>query len=272
MMRTATADEVGLIIDWAADEGWNPGLDDARAFHAADPEGFFVAEEDGEIVAAISVVNHSDSFAFLGLYLCRPDWRGRGVAFALWKHALAHAGERTVGLDGVAEQQANYARSGFALTGATSRFEGAARPAPALRGATPEDLPALAALDETANGITRPRFLGAWLADCDTRRTLVLDGPEGPAGFATARLCREGCKIGPVVAPDGESALALADAAAAALGAEAFIIDVPSAQGGFREALKARGFVATFETARMYRGTPPEAADTLYAVATLELG
>ena len=45
--RTMTPDDLRTVLDWAAAEGWNPGHDDATAFHAADPEGFFVAEEDG---------------------------------------------------------------------------------------------------------------------------------------------------------------------------------------------------------------------------------
>ena len=84
MMRRARKDEIGLILDWAAAEGWNPGLDDAAAFFAADPQGFFIAENDGEPIAAISVVNHSERFAFLGLYLCLRNWRGRGIGYALW--------------------------------------------------------------------------------------------------------------------------------------------------------------------------------------------
>ena len=73
--RTMSLDELRVVLDWAAEEGWNPGLDDAEAFHAADPEGFFLAIDKGTPVAAISVVNHSDNFAFLGLYLCRPEYR-----------------------------------------------------------------------------------------------------------------------------------------------------------------------------------------------------
>ena len=96
-IRPMTVTELDLVLDWAAEEGWNPGLRDAAAFHAADPEGFFLAEVGGERVAAISVVNHSDAFAFLGLYLCRPEWRGRGIGRALWREgkptlpALLHA-------------------------------------------------------------------------------------------------------------------------------------------------------------------------------------
>ena len=76
LCRTARGNEIALMLDWAAAEGWNPGLEDAAAFVAADPEGFFVAEVAGEVVAAISVVHHGADHAFLGLYLCRPDHRG----------------------------------------------------------------------------------------------------------------------------------------------------------------------------------------------------
>ena len=71
--RRMTLADLETVLEWAADEGWNPGVEDAEAFLAADPEGFFVTEDDGVPVAAISVVNHSPDFAFLGLYLCRPS-------------------------------------------------------------------------------------------------------------------------------------------------------------------------------------------------------
>ena len=43
--------EVPLATDWAAEEGWNPGLHDAATFAAVDEDGFLVAELDGEPVA-----------------------------------------------------------------------------------------------------------------------------------------------------------------------------------------------------------------------------
>ncbi len=272
-LRTATAQEVALMLDWAAEEGWNPGLDDAPAFHAADPEGFFVADIDGSPVAAISIVNHSDIFAFLGLYLCRPEYRGQGIGFALWQHGLQHAGGRVVGLDGVPDQEANYVRSGFTLTGRTRRFGGrlAAEPL-TMPLAQAEDGATLARLDREATGISRPRFLKAWTQNTATRKTVVLRDGDAIIGFATARLCREGCKIGPIIAPDDATTHHLAAQAAAAVDAEAVFIDVPEKSAAFAGALESRGFEEVFRTARMYRGEAPEDQATLKAVATLELG
>src|SRR6516162_1859467 len=46
-VRTMTPEEVVLATDWAAAEGWNPGLNDARCFAAAAPDGFLLGELAG---------------------------------------------------------------------------------------------------------------------------------------------------------------------------------------------------------------------------------
>ena len=45
--------ELGLLIDWAAAEGWNPGDHDGPAFLSADREGFLGLFVDGELLAAV---------------------------------------------------------------------------------------------------------------------------------------------------------------------------------------------------------------------------
>ncbi|MDA7428940.1 GNAT family N-acetyltransferase [Primorskyibacter aestuariivivens] len=271
--RRATLAELGQVLDWAAEEGWNPGLDDAAAFYAADPDGFFVTEIGGQPVAAISVVNHSDEYAFLGLYICRPEHRSTGVGFALWQFALEHAGKRTVGLDGVPAQEANYARSGFVLAGRTQRLCGHMVPEePTFPLATPDDFTALAQLDAAANGVSRPRFLRAWLESGATRKTVVLRDGDTMTGFATARTCRTGCKIGPIVAADADDAHRLARQAAAALADPHVTIDTPDPAGPFADLLRQDGFTQNFSTARMFRGNAPTPGKTLQAVASLELG
>ncbi|MCV2864105.1 GNAT family N-acetyltransferase [Albidovulum sediminicola] len=272
--RTATLAEVATLLDWAAAEGWNPGRDDAAAFHAADPGGFFVACLDARPVAGISVVNHGERHAFLGLYLCLEAFRGRGIGLALWHHALAHAGERTVGLDGVAAQEGNYARSGFVRTGASLRLAGRVTPGTraSIRAMDATDLDAVAARDAHANGFARRAFITAWTAPTGSRRTVVLSRAGAPAGFATVRLCRDGAKIGPVVAPDAAAALDLIGHAATVFATPEVFVDLPEANRRLFDALTARGFEETFRTARMYRGAAPSTGPALQAIATMELG
>lgn len=262
------------MADWAAHEGWNPGLGDPEAFRAADPEAFRVAELDGEVAATISLVRHSDDFAFLGFYICRPDLRGRGIGYSLWQHAIELAGDRVIGLDGVADQEANYARSGFVRAGASSRWMGTleSAPHPGIRAAEPGDLAALRALDAAAWGVSRDAFVEAWASPHPDRRTVLLaDG----SGWATARRCREGVKVGPIVAPTADAALALAAAALHALapeGAAPLAIDLPDEAVELAARLAERGFAVTFATARMYRGTAPVLGPTAQAIASMELG
>ena len=124
-IRAMSLREIGIAIDWAAAEGWNPGVNDAACFHAADPDGFLAGLLDDELVATISVVRYGASFGFLGLYIVKPAHRGCGYGLSLWNAGLAHLGQRTIGLDGVVAQQDNYRRSGFGLAYRNVRYQGA---------------------------------------------------------------------------------------------------------------------------------------------------
>ena len=100
-------------LGWARAEGWDPGYDDAAAFHAADPGGFLMGWIGTVAVACISVVKYGEDFAFLGLYIVRPEHRSKGYGKAIWDAGIASAVGRVIGLDGVLAQQDNYRKSGF---------------------------------------------------------------------------------------------------------------------------------------------------------------
>jgi hypothetical protein len=93
------------------------------AFHTTDAQGFFMASNDGAPDAAISVIDQDAGHAFPGLYLCRPGWRGQAIGCRLGTDALGHAGARSVWLDGVPVQQANYRKPRFVQVGASLRHE-----------------------------------------------------------------------------------------------------------------------------------------------------
>src|SRR5260370_1733424 len=89
-IRTMRPDEISIAVNWAAAEGWNPGLADDACFAAADPEGFFIGELDGAPAATGSCVNYGASFAFLGFYIVRRDFRGRAYGPSPCLAAIAH--------------------------------------------------------------------------------------------------------------------------------------------------------------------------------------
>ena len=105
VIRPMETADMERALDWAAEEGWNPGLEDAAAFRDSDPGGFFVGECDGTPVSCISAVRYGEDFGFIGFYICHPDWRGQGLARPLWDRALEHLKGRTIGLDAVLAQE-----------------------------------------------------------------------------------------------------------------------------------------------------------------------
>lgn len=279
-VRNINLSELKQALAWAGREGWNPGLEDAEPFFAADPNGYFVNEVDGKMAAVISVVNHTDDFAFLGLYICDPEFRGKGHGMAVWKAAIEHAEDRCIGLDGVEEQQDNYKKSGFVFAGNTVRYEGKLSLSSQVddtsraRVEKRPNIEKLLELDEKITGISRPKFARAWFTDTDTRKTFVLcNDQQEITAFATARKCDAGIKIGPLWAKDIEGVEIILAQISNQFRQPTAQIDAPSGSEDLAEYLKSIGFAPTFGTARMYTGRAPVAdAGSFYATATLELG
>lgn len=275
-VRTMRPGEISIALDWAAAEGWNPGLSDAPCFAAADPEGFLLGDFDGVPAATISCVHYGDEFAFLGFYIVREDLRGRGYGMSMWNAAIAHAGGRVIGLDGVVGQQANYAKSGFKLAYANIRFGG---PAPALAPSTSgvlglEQVPfaLVEADDATVFPGPRPAFLRAWIEGSGhVGRALMREGRL--AAWGVIRPCRTGRKIGPLIADDRAAAeTVLAALLSAEAGGEIFL-DVPAANEEALALAQGLGLAPVFETARMYTGPiRPLQLQRIFGVTTFELG
>jgi GNAT superfamily N-acetyltransferase len=275
-IRTMRPDEVSIAVNWAAAEGWNPGVADDSCFAVADPEGFFIGELDGEPAATVSCVNYGASFAFLGFYIVRQDLRGRGYGLRIWNAAIAHAGRRVIGLDGVVAQQQNYQKSGFKLAYANVRYGGTvAVPRVPKVGVVPLSqvpLTAVEAYDATVFPAPRDAFLRTWIdAPGHVGRALVRDGEL--VGYGVIRPCRKGHKIGPLVAHDRAVAeIVLQGLLAAAGGGEVFL-DTPSINCEAVALAQDLGLVSVFETARMYTGAiPPLRLERIFGVTTFELG
>ncbi|MBR0680302.1 GNAT family N-acetyltransferase [Roseomonas eburnea] len=277
-IRPMRREELGLALDWAAAEGWNPGLADAACFFAADPGGFLIAEAAGKPVGCVSAVRYGEAFGFLGFYIVRPGHRGRGHGLALWHAAMARLQPGTVGLDGVVAQQANYRRSGFELLHRNIRYGAAAPRAPRIAGALEAvdaaDLPfeAIQAFDRRFFPAAREAFLRAWLA-APGHVARAVPGPDGLCGYAVLRPCREGSKIGPLFAEGPATARALFAALLAAARPGPVFLDLPEPNADAVAMAVEAGMSPAFETARMYAGPPPGLPiEGIYGITSFELG
>jgi GNAT superfamily N-acetyltransferase len=275
-IRVMRRKELNFAIEWAAAEGWNPGLNDDECFQAADPTGFLMGYRGEEPVASISVVRYSDTFGFLGFYIVRPDQRGQGFGYRLWKAGLAYLEGCTVGLDGVVAQQDNYARSGFVLAHRNIRFGGS----PQVEAPEDERLHLVegeviqAVLDYDRPFFAGPRqtFLRCWLRP--EKRVAIAYMEDGRLrGYGVMRACRTGFKIGPLFADSEREACLIFEALAARAGEGPVFLDAPEPNEAALHLAARYGLSPAFETARMYRGTIPKLPlSRTYGISTFELG
>jgi ribosomal protein S18 acetylase RimI-like enzyme len=267
LIRPLTRPELDLVMDWAAAEGWNPGLHDADCFYVCDPKGFFLGVLDGEPVACIAGLAYDDTFGFISFYRVKPEFRGRGYGLQIWRAALDYLGGRNLGLDAVPAQVANYEKSGFrvAYRNCYHRGRGGGTAPPALAPLAEVAFADLVAYDGGFFPSPRPHFLKCWI-----------NQPEGAAlgvvregrlrGYGVLRACRRGFKIGPLLADS--PALAgdlLAGLLAWAPGAPVYL-NLPEANPQALDLAREQGFSHFATTARMYTaGAHPAPLARLYA-------
>ncbi len=275
-IRPMRPSDIPIAIEWAAAEGWNPGLNDAACFATVDTNGFLIGELDGEPAATISCVNYDPRFSFLGFYIVRQDLRGRGYGLQIWNEAIRHAGSRAIGLDGVVAQQRNYERSGFVHAYANVRYCGTLT--------APQDMPdnvidlsdvpllQIEASDAMVFPAQRRAFLRSWIgAPGHIGRALIRDGDL--AAWGVIRPCRIGYKIGPLVAFDRAAAESVLAALVDAIGGGEVFLDVPAVNAEAVALAKHLGLAPVFETARMYTAPiPPLRLERVFGVTTFELG
>jgi GNAT superfamily N-acetyltransferase len=278
--------DVDRAVEWAAAEGWNPGISDASCFATVDPGGFMGGWLGDRMIASISVINYGPSFAFLGFYIVEAPYRGQGYGYRLWRHAVLHAGERLVGLDGVLAEQDNYRRSGFELAYRNVRYGGSLPANLDIGGAACHSEIEIVPLDRSTQEIvafdrqvfpaSRDGFLQSWIsAPGHVSRAAYRD--KKLIGYGVIRPCRNGHKIGPLFAEDRQVAEALLSDLLAGSGIEdgsgAVFLDVPEPNQIAVELAQDLGLAPVFETARMYTGRAPAIAiGKIFGVTSFELG
>jgi len=290
VIEVMSEEDLQTVLEWAGREGWNPGAKDAAPFRIADAGGFFAVRGDGgALMAGISAVRYGDTYGFVGLYICAPEFRGRGHGTAVFRHAMAHLEGRTIGLDAVPAQQATYTNYGFVFAHQVVRFGGeiATSSPPTAGGGEDDGVDALmlkehinlvVAFDAEHFPVRREEFTRAWLATPGhIVRTVITDGVV--KGYGVLRPCVDGAKIGPLFASSAEVAELLARALAAAAAPTSasatvkIMLDVPAPNKQGVELAETLGLTEMSKTGRMYRGPAPKLPlDRIFAFTSLELG
>lgn len=274
-IRRMNREEAEFAIDMAAAEGWNPGIHDGELFYEADPEGFFIAELEGEPAGCASAVAYNNNFGFLGLFVVKPEFRRKNIGMKLTEKCLEHLGNRNIGLDGVVENEKKYQQvMKFKSSYSNLRFEGRGG------GEIPDGLVEISGVpfeklieyDRRMFPAPRPGFLRKWISQPDSYAFASFEA-GGLKGYGVIRKCRTGYKIGPLFADDQIAAEKIFRALRASVPEETFFFDVPEPNKEAMEIAEKYQMSVMFRTIRMYsREEPDIELDKVYGVTSFELG
>jgi ribosomal protein S18 acetylase RimI-like enzyme len=229
--RPMTEDDLPAVLAIDGAVGWRHDEDRFRYLLAA-PDTRGVVAEDAGTVGGFAFMGIREPVGWLGPLAVDPAHAGRGLGSALVREADRFFREEARCDAAILEAYernrraiALYDRAGFAVTGVADSFatpEGAAPivppPAPddapdgAARRITPlteDDLPFLAALDDSYYGGWREDDLLYWLGAGLDRARLLRRGDE-PVGYCLVENATG--RLGPAAAPSLPDFLALLDA------------------------------------------------------------
>lgn len=275
-IRRMKESEVQIAVDWAQEEGWNPGLHDAHCFYQADPKGFFIGLLDNEPIAVGSAVVYSSDFAFCGLYIVKKEYRGQGYGLKLTEERLKYTGDRITGIDGVLENVSKYERLGYKSIYKQIRYEwtgsSTAANSPFIVDIRTLPFHQVSAFDQKQFLAPRIHFLRSWIEQKQAFALAYVD-KQHIQGYGVIRKCALGYKVGPLFAESPKIARALLEALRAKVSEGPIFLDTPEANSHSQELVKEYNMSPKFEVMRMYRnGIPKLPINTTYAVTSFELG
>jgi len=265
--------ECEAVWPLSIEAGWNQNVADWR-FMLGAGRGFGLRSADGKWEASSLVLPLGERLAWISMVLVTEARRRGGVGTDLLKRCIdeVKASGAVAGLDATEHGRPIYLPLGFRDLYKISRWHfDAAKDVPAavaVRSMTAGDLPAVLAYDRARSGMDRPRLL-THLAQRQPGMAFVADS----GGFVLGREGRTAYSIGPVIADDEATGLALIAKAASAMPGP-FIIDVPQAHAQVRAWLQHQGATSPRGYMRMTLGTAPGLDDPshVFALAGPELG
>jgi GNAT superfamily N-acetyltransferase len=284
-IRNMTRPEVNELVEWAAREGWNPGLNDAELFWATDPDAFIAADIDGKLIGGGAITSYNGEFGFMGFFIVRPEYRGQGLGNTIWHARRDRLLDRlrpgaAIGMDGVFTMQDYYASGGFVFSHRNLRFR-ADIPEHAIAQLAEDiaimplaDVPFEQVLEYDRSCFPAPRtaFVKAWTEQPDAL-ALACHRDGELLGYGVLRRCREGCKLGPLFANDAATANALYLQLSTFAAGGPLFLDAPENNPAAMTLVKEQRMTEVFGCARMYLGQPPALShERIYGVTTFELG
>ena len=257
--------------------GWNQTPIDWERFLRASPAGCFVAEAEGNVVGTATTIVYEGRFAWIGMVLVDPDYRGRGIGTCLLEKTIEHLDTRrvpTMKLDATPQGKPIYEKLGFVTEYEIERWtlRRAAGAAPAPAKPTPLELERILDVDSEVFGADRGDLLRS--VDGEAPEFTLTSSPGHLTGYTLGRRGSRADHLGPWMARDEASARELLDEFLRRSGRETVFVDCLKENPYARQLVGSRGFEFSRPLTRMYRGlnTHPGRPELLCAALGPEFG
>jgi len=271
---------VKTLVNWAEEEGWNPGPNDADVYFATDPNGFYGYYFEGNLIAGGSIVSYNKEFGFMGFFIVKPEYRSLGIGKKIWYQRRDMLLSRLnkdapIGMDGVIAMQPFYKKGGFEILFRDERYEKIGTQFTTnknISSIADEDFDSILTYDKQCFGFSRPQFMKPWLKLPDNKTFKYLEDGK-LKGFAIVRKANKGYKVCPLFAANEIIAEELYKACLNSAVGEPLYLDIPVINKGAVNIIKKYNATYVFECARMYYGKPPEVdISKIFGITTFELG
>lgn len=272
--------QLKIVLQWAADEGWNPGINDAEIFWHTDPQAFYGIFYAGKLIGGGAIVQYNQQFGFMGLFIVLPEYRSKGLGKYLWykrRDTLLNRLPKnaSIGMDAVLAMQPFYAQGGFHLAFKDERHLLKGRHFEICKNITEinsSDFEHILAFDKLCFSTNRNQFLKAWLFQSQSY-SFKYTADDKIQGFIVLRKALHGYKIGPLFANNYQVAEELLKAGLNVVNGSDVFMDIPTANKSAIELMKTMNTEIVFECGRMYYGKPFDLPiEKIFGLTSLELG
>jgi GNAT superfamily N-acetyltransferase len=262
-LRTMSEQDIPAGMQLKEIAGWNQTANDWKCFLKASPAGCFVAEVDGTVRGTAATISYERRFAWVGMVLVDPEFRGQGIGTRLLEKTITYLDATkipAIKLDATPQGRPIYEKLGF-----TPEYEIARlilkRPPKIPDAQTVSEsvsvnsnqLQAIVAADEEIFGASRSDLL----------RSLHQNAPDltvaewrngNLQGYAFGRHGSFADQLGPWVAMDSQAACRLLETFLHRCSGETLVVDCLQANQMAGELVHAHGFSYSRPLIRMYRG------------------
>jgi GNAT superfamily N-acetyltransferase len=263
-LRTMTQADIPAGMRLKDISGWNQSAQDWQRFLNASPNGCFIAEVDSRVVGTAATIPYEDKFAWIGMVLVDPEYRGRGIGTTLLQKTIAYLDEITIPtmkLDATPLGKRLYEKLGFETEYEIERLILTREPeqlsrfprTPTQSGISNANLEIVIARDHELFGADRGDLLKSLHREAPELTSAVVHNGE-LQGYVFGRKGSFADHVGPLMAANAETCRELISVFLQGSTRENLIVDCLESHSFAGDLSRQHGFHYSRPLTRMFRG------------------